>query len=398
MITYSNPSASPVNSHPLVPRFDVLNRQRFSGRLDVQMQGGSRPWNIYFYLGRIIYATGGTNVLRRWRRQLAQHCPGVDPRALNALIPGLAGRGEAWEYRLMVSLLANGKITRLQAVALTRSAVAEVMLDIAQVDKLTYRLHAASTLDVQLMVLTTEAVLLEMEQSWKLWQATGVTEYSLNKAPFIRSPERLKTRVTAPVYQVLANWLDGKRTLRDLAVQMKQNVFSLTRSLAPYIREGIIELAEVLDAPPAVPASPVVSAPPVASAKTAPLIACVDDSLQVTELMETIITGAGYRFLGLQDPLRALILLLQHKPDLVFLDLVMPNTNGYEICSRLRKTPAFQHIPIVILTGNDGIIDRVRAKVVGASDFLSKPVVAEIVLGMARKHLAARAGARPVSV
>ena len=65
----------------------------------------------------------------------------------------------------------------------------------------------------------------------------------------------------------------------------------------------------------------------------------------------------------------------------------MPNTNGYEICTRLRKVSAFRHTPIVILTGNDGVIDRVRAKVVGATDFLTKPIQAELVLEIAKKYL-----------
>ena len=68
------------------------------------------------------------------------------------------------------------------------------------------------------------------------------------------------------------------------------------------------------------------------------------------------------------------------------------NSNGYEICSRLRKVAAFRDTPIVILTGNDGVIDRVRAKVVGATDFLTKPVESELVLEVAQKYL------NPVSI
>jgi two-component system, chemotaxis family, response regulator PixG len=79
--------------------------------------------------------------------------------------------------------------------------------------------------------------------------------------------------------------------------------------------------------------------------------------------------------------------LIAKKPQLIFLDLVMPNANGYEICSRLRKVAAFRDTPIVILTGNDGVIDRVRAKVVGATDFLTKPVQSDLVLDVAQKYL-----------
>ncbi len=89
----------------------------------------------------------------------------------------------------------------------------------------------------------------------------------------------------------------------------------------------------------------------------------------------------------MNDALRAIATLLARKPDLIFLDLVMPNANGYEICSQLRRLSFFQNTPIVILTGNDGIIDRVRAKMVGATDFISKPIDASVVLEVIRKHL-----------
>jgi chemotaxis family two-component system response regulator PixG len=103
--------------------------------------------------------------------------------------------------------------------------------------------------------------------------------------------------------------------------------------------------------------------------------------------MESLLVTAGYQFIGVDDALRAFAVLLARKPDVIFLDLVMPNTNGYEICGKLRKLESFRDTPIVILTGNDGIVDRVRAKLVGASDFLSKPIDAGKVLNVIRKHL-----------
>jgi chemotaxis family two-component system response regulator PixG len=102
--------------------------------------------------------------------------------------------------------------------------------------------------------------------------------------------------------------------------------------------------------------------------------------------MESIINAAGYNFVSETDGLRAIAVLLSRKPDLIFLDLVMPNTNGYEICSQLRKLSFFKQTPIVILTGNDGIVDRVRAKIVGATDFLGKPAQSEQVIGTIEKY------------
>ena len=85
--------------------------------------------------------------------------------------------------------------------------------------------------------------------------------------------------------------------------------------------------------------------------------------------------------------MQALPLLLQHKPDAIFLDLVMPVANGYEICAQIRRISLFKNTPVIILTGNDGIVDRVRAKIVGATDFLPKPILAQKVLAALLKHL-----------
>jgi chemotaxis family two-component system response regulator PixG len=65
----------------------------------------------------------------------------------------------------------------------------------------------------------------------------------------------------------------------------------------------------------------------------------------------------------------------------------MLNTNGYEICKTLRKAPSFKNTPIVFLTGFDGVVDQVRAKLAGASDFLSKPIDEEKVLDTIAQHL-----------
>jgi chemotaxis family two-component system response regulator PixG len=104
-------------------------------------------------------------------------------------------------------------------------------------------------------------------------------------------------------------------------------------------------------------------------------------------VLKCIIEPLGYEVLGITEPLQSVSTLLQRKPDLIFLDLIMPNTNGYELCTFLRKTTTFQEIPIVILTGRDGMIDRVRAKMAGSSDFLSKPPDPAKVLQILRKFL-----------
>ncbi len=170
---------------------------------------------------------------------------------------------------------------------------------------------------------------------------------------------------------------------------MKQNVLPVARSLFPYILKGIIELVEVPDSPLRI--IDIQKKQNLAETKgsNSPLIACVDDSPQVGQMLEQIFAAHGIRFIKIQDAVQALPVLLEHKPDLIFLDLVMPVASGYEICAQLRRISVFANTPVIILTGSDGLFDRVRAKVVGSNDYVTKPVTAEKVMTVVRKYLQA---------
>ena len=103
------------------------------------------------------------------------------------------------------------------------------------------------------------------------------------------------------------------------------------------------------------------------------LIACIDDSKTVQKQVKMTLEAAGYEVVSILDPAQALKTLSQRLPSVIFLDINMPNINGYDLCALLRKSQKFKEVPIVMLTGRDGMIDRVRAKIAGSTDYLTKP-------------------------
>ena len=117
------------------------------------------------------------------------------------------------------------------------------------------------------------------------------------------------------------------------------------------------------------------------------LIACIDDSISACKNLELFLTQQGYRSYGVQDPLKIMTTLIKHKPDLIFLNLLMPMANGYEICQQIRRIPSLQDVPVVILTEKEGLFDRMRAKVIGANEFLSKPVAHADIQRVLGKYL-----------
>jgi twitching motility two-component system response regulator PilG len=107
------------------------------------------------------------------------------------------------------------------------------------------------------------------------------------------------------------------------------------------------------------------------------LIACIDDSHTVQRQVKMVLEMSGFEVLGITDPSICLTALARQKPALILMDITMPEIDGYELCKMLRQSRHMRNIPIVMFTGKDGLIDRMRAQLVGANDYITKPVNAE---------------------
>ncbi|MBW4421609.1 MAG: response regulator [Myxacorys californica WJT36-NPBG1] len=102
-------------------------------------------------------------------------------------------------------------------------------------------------------------------------------------------------------------------------------------------------------------------------------IACIDDSPTILQAISSFLHDSSVSVVMINDPVKALMQIMRTKPDLILLDVGMPNLDGYELCSLLRRHPSFKQTPIVMVTGHTGFIDRAKARLVGASGYLTKP-------------------------
>ncbi len=309
-----------------------------------------------------------------------------------------------WEYALIKTLLRNNQLDKSQTIDIINKTINEVLFDILQsesrISKVELKLQEYddnSPLKEALHFINPDLALNQARQLTNKWNQSHLANYSPNLALILIDKERLQSLTDSKTYEKIVFLVDGRKTLRDLETITKQDIFTLGNSFLPYIKNNIIQFRKIVDLP-----SPIDSIAEESKnlnigsnstpqkyrhKKIKPLVVCVDDSPKVCQVMEKILTQGGYRFIGVNDSLEVIPVLIENKPDLIFLDLVMPVANGYEICAQIRKISIFQNTPVVILTGNDGIVDRVSAKMVGASEFLTKPVETEKVLGVLNRYL-----------
>lgn len=372
----------------IAEQLNTLCQKRATGDLVVNNNAGKG--HIHLLSGRLLYATAGSHPVRRWERALRRHCPNWTPDPSTLTSPRL------WEYSLLHQGITHNQITVPQAKSVIRTVAQEVFFDLGcsplcegewQGDD-----HSPSTelaLSLSLSYLEVEPALQQAIQMHEQWQAAGLGNISPTLAPILTTP------LDPEALSGLAKYLRGQMTLWDVAAQLEKSVHSVTRALIPLFKKRILQFRRIPDLAvpviaPSASVSPSASTEAHTEAKPKGLIACIDDSPVVLQTLKKILEDGGYQTMTIQEPMRGVAQLIESQPDIIFLDLVMPNASGYSVCKFLRQTSVFEKTPIIVLTSRDTIIDRNRAKLVGASDFLGKPPDPQKTLAVIEKHLKAR--------
>lgn len=387
-------------------KIKYCKERQFTGVMSIEADT-TVPWLLYFLAGQVVWANTRTHAKRRWQRHTLKHCPTLTKQSSDLDLT----------YNVLAKLVMRKQFSREQFSALVAGCISEVLFDIIQQGTLyfqtsrkllTYRESPRDAAKFSCIGLQYIPIWEQVQQEWQAWEQSQLISILPNQAPVIEQPENLRERTSLSMFRALTGLIDGQQTLRDLSLRVKQPLLSLTLSLIPHIRNNFIRMVEIDDlntSPLAVGGSSrtrqtaaiqpqkvvtpsaALLPPTLKTASNASTILYIDDSPTDSQAMGQIVQTAGYRYMNIADPLQALPQLLEIKPNLIFLDLVMPIANGYELCAQIRRISALRDIPIVIVTNNDGIADRVRAKVVGASGFMGKPIRQQRVLKVLKKYM-----------
>jgi two-component system alkaline phosphatase synthesis response regulator PhoP len=115
-------------------------------------------------------------------------------------------------------------------------------------------------------------------------------------------------------------------------------------------------------------------------------ILLVDDEKDIVEFLEYNLVQEGFEVITAYDGTEALRK-LNEKPELIILDIMMPNIDGYEVCRRLRENKAYSDIPVIFLTAKGAEADEIKGLELGASDFIKKPISPKKLIARVNSNL-----------
>ncbi len=341
----------------------------------------ARPfWFVFFLNGQITYgadsSSGGLLRLRDYlhRYKVEKSLP------LQEYSQSIASNN-APEYACLWLLLENHVLSPAQGRSIIRHIAQETLFDLLSLHQGSFVFETGPALAPQLTTLETAPLIKTVIKQVQQWKQFHPHIQSPDQCPIITAKPSLKEALPQATYQNLGHLADGKTTLRKISRYLNRDILTIAKAIYPYVKKGWVQLNS-LDTSDTTPANTNKD-----DSCKAPHILCIDDDLTVGKTIEQILKAQSLQSTITNNPIQALSIAFQVKPNLILCDIAMPELDGYEICAMLRKSTAFRQTPIIMLTGKEGFIDRVRARMVGSTDYLTKPFGKSELLTLLEKYI-----------
>ncbi|PSB52002.1 response regulator [filamentous cyanobacterium Phorm 6] len=351
-----------------------------TGTQPTQRSLAGQSWYVFCFNGQIIYATQSAGSLFRLRDYLRRYK--ADTALDKIQIPYMASTN-APEYGYLWALLENHILTPAQGRNIIHSMIHETLFDLLSLHQGSFTFEMGSALAPQLTSLEISSLLAKIVQQVQQWKQFHPHIQSPNQCPVISDPTELRVALPANTFNTLRRWADGHTSIRQMARYLNRDVLTVAKAIYPFVQQGLVQ---VFYEPSVAVANDRKEWPPYPETKVKRVV-CIDDDNVIRKTVELILNEQGYEATGISSPLQALSLVFSLKPDLILCDIAMPELDGYEICAMLRSSSAFRHTPIVMLTGIDGFIDRVQARMAGATDYFTKPFGESELLMLVEKYV-----------
>jgi twitching motility two-component system response regulator PilG len=113
----------------------------------------------------------------------------------------------------------------------------------------------------------------------------------------------------------------------------------------------------------------------------------IDDSKTIRRTAETLLKKAGCDVITAVDGFEALSKIADQRPDIIFVDIMMPRLDGYQACALIKNNQLFKTTPVIMLSSKDGLFDRARGRIVGSEQYLTKPFTKEELFSAIKRYV-----------
>jgi twitching motility two-component system response regulator PilG len=113
----------------------------------------------------------------------------------------------------------------------------------------------------------------------------------------------------------------------------------------------------------------------------------IDDSKTIRRTAETLLQKEGCEVITAEDGFDALAKIADHKPQIIFVDVMMPRLDGYQTCALIKNNSEFKSTPVIMLSSKDGLFDKAKGRIVGSDQYLTKPFSRNELLDAIQQHV-----------
>ncbi len=338
-----------------------LIRHHDSGRITLLSSEDDMGWRIYFSNCQLHFATATEGQQLRLQYLLSQLLPKLDLAPYSAEI-------FQEDYKFLCQLWQSGHISAQQLRQILLRFTQEALVHILSLKQAALKVESSVGLD-PILIASPLPPLIESVQSLVQQQTDleGGIFSPFQRLQILNLERILQFGASGELNVFLANipivyWQRlsaAPLTLYEVGQLLKINVTTFMRYLHPLVKMDAIQM---------LPYRLEMAAP----MDDRPLVACIDDSKTMRAILRSILEPAGYKVLEIMSASQAVSMLSEAQPSVILMDISMPEVDGYELCSTLKRS-SMRNIPVVMLTGREGVIDRFRARLVGAADYITKP-------------------------
>ena len=266
------------------------------------------------------------------------------------------------DYKYICQLWHSGQLDLNQTRQILARITQEALILSLALPRATVRFEKIVGLDPILLSMSLKSLVVPARNDIRQWIQLRADISSPFSRLVIKDLQKIsgQTRIDKRYGQILEQlqiYCQDRCSLYEIATHTNQKTLDLARFLQPIIQAGGISVLPYQQV----------------EKQKCPLIACIDDSQAIQKIVKMTLKASGFEVIGITEPAKAMMTFIHQKPDLILMDIRMPHIDGYRLASMLRQSTLLKDIPIMMLTGRDGIIDRVKARMIGAVGYISKP-------------------------